>query len=178
MDIEEMRFENEFDAIFSNATLHWVKNHKRLLTGCRRALKGNGFLRFNFAGRGNCASFNAVVRAVMNGRRFAAYFKDFEWPWYMPGIAEYEGLVAEGGQFEEVEVWGENADRFFRRDELIRWIDQPSIVPFLRKVPREEKGAFRDAVVEGMLSATRRSGDSYFEAFYRINVFAKKPGGG
>ena len=38
----------------------------------------------------------------------------------------------------DVRVWGENADRFFADAEaMIRWIDQPSIVPFLACV-REE----------------------------------------
>jgi trans-aconitate 2-methyltransferase len=175
MDIRELSFEGEFDAIFSNATLHWVKDHGRLLAACRRALRGNGVFRFNFAGHGNCASFNAVVRDVMRDGRFAEYFMGFEWPWYMPEIAEYEGLVAACGGIEEVRVWGENVDRFFTRDALVRWIDQPSIVPFVRRIPQEEKDAFRDAVVEGMLSKTRRSENSYFETFRRINVFARKP---
>ena len=54
-DINELNFENEFDIIFSNAALHWIKNHEVLLDKVFRALKRGGILRFNFAGDGNCA---------------------------------------------------------------------------------------------------------------------------
>ncbi|PKP59652.1 MAG: methyltransferase type 11, partial [Candidatus Altiarchaeales archaeon HGW-Altiarchaeales-1] len=61
MDINEINFSNEFDLIFSNATLHWVKDHKKLLANCHTALKSGGIIRFNFAGDGNCSNFFAVV---------------------------------------------------------------------------------------------------------------------
>lgn len=39
MDISEMDFDNEFDVIFSNAALHWVKDHDKLLKNTYTALK-------------------------------------------------------------------------------------------------------------------------------------------
>jgi trans-aconitate methyltransferase len=74
-----------------------------------------------------------------------------------------------------VQVWGENADRFFPDAEaLIRWIDQPSLVPFLPWVPEGEKAHFRAGVVHRMLRATLRENGKYFERFRRINVLARK----
>jgi trans-aconitate methyltransferase len=65
MDIDDLDFEEEFDAVFSNATLHWVKDHRRLLKNVRRALRPGGRLRFDFAGDGNCLNFFAVIRVAM-----------------------------------------------------------------------------------------------------------------
>ena len=101
-----------FDLIVSNATLHWVKNHKRLLKNCHRALKANGRVRFNFAGDGNCQNFFRVVREAMTDNRYRKYFEKFEWPWYMPTVAEYK-TIADKSDFMEVNAWGENADRHF-----------------------------------------------------------------
>ena len=53
MDIDAIEFENEFDVIYSNAALHWVKDHHRLLKNVHKALRIGGRLRFNFAGDGN-----------------------------------------------------------------------------------------------------------------------------
>ena len=53
MDIDEIKFKDEFDVVFSNATLHWVKDHQRLLRNVSKALRTAGCLRFNFAGDGN-----------------------------------------------------------------------------------------------------------------------------
>lgn len=34
MDINAIDFENKFDVIFSNAALHWIKDHESLLKDC------------------------------------------------------------------------------------------------------------------------------------------------
>ncbi len=174
LNIEEIDFQNEFDLIFSNATLHWVKDHTRLLARCGRALKEGGLLRFNFAGDGNCAGFIRTVREVMGRKTFAEFFSGFEWPWFMPRVKEYETLLSQCGPFADGRVWEENADRLFTRDELVKWIEQPSIVPFLTRLPGKHKAAFRDEVVEGMIDLAKRGEDRYFETFRRINVKARR----
>ena len=147
LDIDDLDFENQFDVVFSNAALHWVADHQRLLQNAQRALRAGGRLRFQFAGAGNCARFFAVVREAMAQADFQRFFTGFEWPWYMPSVYEYERLVRSSG-FREVRVWGENADRFFPDAEtMVRWIDQPSLVPFLARVTEPAKASFRDFVV-------------------------------
>jgi len=84
-------------------------------------------------------------------------------------------MVREHPEFDEVRVWEENADRLFSQDELVRWIDQPSLVPFLKHIKdAAQSAAFRNEVVEGMLYATKHSEGQYFETFRRLNVFARK----
>jgi trans-aconitate methyltransferase len=174
MDIRDIGFESEFDFIFSNATLHWIKDHRKLLSDCRRALRPNGIIRFSFAGDGNCMNFNAVVKEAMDLRRFKRFFGDFEWPWFMPAQEAYRSLVSSSG-FAEFEVRTENADRYFEsEDAMVRWIDQPSLVPFLSVLPGEERPAFRDRVVRGMIEAARREDGRCFETFRRIHVRAGK----
>lgn len=173
-DINGLNFENEFDIIFSNATLHWIKDHEALLGNVLRALKTGGVLKFNFAGDGNCANFFDVVKEAMRLPQFARYFSGFAWPWYMPAVEEYELLVRDI-PFAESRVWGENADRFFAdKETMIKWIDQPSLVPFLTLVPDEHKEAFRQFVIERMIQRTCQADGRCFETFRRINVVAKK----
>jgi trans-aconitate methyltransferase len=168
-----MNFNNEFDVIFSNATLHWVKDHQRLLRRAFKALRKNGLLRFNFAADGNCSHFFKVIRKAIERDNFAAYFKEFVWPWYMPPIDEYRELVEKIGI--DVNIWGENADRYFPdTDALIGWIDQPSLVPFLVYVEDKYKSSFRDFVIEEMIKETKQDDGRCFETFRRINLLAKK----
>jgi len=174
MDIDVMDFEDEFDVIHSNATLHWVKNHQRLLRNVFRALRKGGLLRFNFAAEGNCSYFLTVVRKAMDRKEFAGYFEGFVWPWYMPSVNEYRYLI-DKSELEDVKVWGENADRFFPDTEaLIGWVDQPSLVPFLACVGEKDKAAFREYVVGDMIEQTKQDDGRYFETFRRINLFAGK----
>jgi len=175
LDINQMDFGDEFDLIFSNATLHWIKDHQGLLRKVYKALKANGTIRSNFAGDGNCSHFYKVIKEVMAEPRYAPNFKDFIWPWFMPWVEEYAQLVG-AEAFVEVKVWGENADRYFANaEEMTGWIEQPSIVPFLRCVAAEDAKPFRDEVVEKMIALTRQADGRCFETFRRIKVFAKKP---
>jgi len=175
IDIDDINFSNEFDLIFSNATLHWVKDHKKMLSNCYKALKSGGIIRFNFAGDGNCSNFFAVVKEVITYEDFQKYFAGFQWPWYMPSINEYE-LLANGSNFKDIDVWDENADRYFNNaDEMILWIDQPSLVPFSKQIDDEkDRKNFRVQVIKMMVDRTQNETGKCFETFRRINIFAGK----
>jgi len=174
LDINEIHIESAFDLIFSNATLHWIKNHTVLLNNVYKALKPGGKVRFNFAADGNCINFFSVVREVMKEESFSSYFKGFEWPWYMPTIKQYEDLLNKI-PFREFRVWYENADRYFPdASAMTGWIDQPSIVPFLKYLDDDKKKHFRDTVVNQMIRETLQADGTCFETFRRVNLFAVK----
>ncbi|MBN2288606.1 MAG: methyltransferase domain-containing protein [Candidatus Glassbacteria bacterium] len=174
MDISLIAFEEEFDLVFSNAALHWIKDHPALLSKVCRSLKPGGTVRFNFAAAGNCANFFRVVKQAMGLGPYKSSFADFEWPWYMPGVAEYRKTVKRF-PFRETRVWGENADRYFPdAGAMIAWVDQPSLVPFLKYLDGEKKDRFRATVVERMVKATLQEDGTCFETFRRINLFARK----
>jgi len=173
-DIEKIDFESEFDLVFSNAALHWVKDHRRLLANVHRSLKDRGVARFQFAGDGNCSNLIAVLQETISQKDYAGYFEDFQWPWYMPVVEQYRKLLDDAA-FGEKRLWHQSADKHFESVEaMVRWIDQPSIVPFLRDVNEKDRQRFRDAVVERMIERTRQSDGTCFETFCRINVLARK----
>jgi trans-aconitate 2-methyltransferase len=178
MDIRDLAFVDRFDLIFSNAALHWVEGHDRLLDRIQMALRPGGRLRFNFAGHGNCSSYVEVVRDAMRLPEYSALFTTFRWPYYMPSVEAYRAVMLDSG-LDGVRVWGEPADRHFPTEAaVVGWLDQPSLVPFLAALPSDARGAFRAVVVNRMLNKTRCDDGRYFETFRRINVAAtKRPGG-
>lgn len=174
MDINVIDFQNKFDIIFSNAALHWVKDHKRLLKNAFNALKTGGIILWDFAGNGNCSNFFDVIREKIQSDKYKKYFNHFEWPWYMPTKNDYTQIVADSG-FSKYSIVEVNRDRFFSgADEMIKWIDQPSIVPFINIVPDKVKIEFRDDVVRAMLERTLQPDGTCFETFRRIHVKANK----
>jgi trans-aconitate 2-methyltransferase len=173
-DINAMDFDPEFDLVFSNATLHWIKDHRTFLKKVYKCLKDRGTARFQFAADGNCSNLIKIVREVMSEGQYADAFRDFDWPWYMPTVREYRALLDEV-PFAQKKIWCTNADRYFESSEaMTRWIDQPSLVPFLGCIAGADRRRFRDVVVERMIGRTRQDDGTCFETFRRINVRARK----
>lgn len=174
MNMTDMDFKNQFDVIFSNAALHWVKDHTLLLKRAFTALKPGGMILWNFAGEGNCSDFFDILQVIIKSEPYKQYFEFFEWPWYMPSRSEYEELIKLSG-FTSASITEENADRYFSNaDEMIQWIDQPSLVPFIQYIPEEMKNIFRNEVIEASLQRTLQSDGTCFQPFRRLKVRAYK----
>jgi len=174
MDIDDLRLEDKYDLIFSNAALHWIKNHQKLYEKLSVILNENGTIRFNFAADGNCSYFFNIINQTIQKEEYRDYFKDFVWPWFMPTLDQYKKIL-DNFSFSNVKIWEENADRYFpNKEALIGWIEQPSIVPFLEYLPIDKKEPFTNEVIEKMVKATIQDDGRYFETFRRINVLVTK----
>jgi trans-aconitate methyltransferase len=65
IDAQRLPFDREFDAVFSNAALHWVRDHDAMLAGVHRALKPGGRFVAEFGGHGNIAAIQVAIRSVL-----------------------------------------------------------------------------------------------------------------
>jgi trans-aconitate methyltransferase len=62
---EQLPFAHEFDAVFSNAALHWVRNQDAMLAGVKHALKPGGRFVAEMGGHGNIAAIRVALMAVL-----------------------------------------------------------------------------------------------------------------
>ena len=76
-------FPEPFDAVFSNAVLHWVKNADGAVAVHLRALRPGGRFVAEFGGKGNIATVQAALRTVLGP------IADEQSPWYYPSVGEY-----------------------------------------------------------------------------------------
>lgn len=93
-DGHEINFNNEFDAVFSNATLHWLTEPDKVIEGVHRALKANGRFVGEFGGHGNVAAMLQAMREVFAEN---SAFGEFKSPWYFPTAKEYKRLLESSG---------------------------------------------------------------------------------
>jgi trans-aconitate methyltransferase len=94
-DAVDMRYSKEFDAVFSNATLHWIKTPKRALQSIYHSLKPGGRFVAEFGGKGNVQT---ITDAIMN--QFSEQgisYKSEQFPWYYPSIGEYTSIMEQVG---------------------------------------------------------------------------------
>lgn len=68
---EALPFEQEFDAVFSNAALHWMRDQDAVLRGVYRALKPGGRFVAECGGQGNIAAIRVALLAVLTARCLA-----------------------------------------------------------------------------------------------------------
>jgi len=92
MDATALTFDSEFDAVFSNAVLHWVRNADAAAAGIFRALKPGGRFVAELGGHTNVASISVAIRAVL-----ARHHVDVDWPWYYPSPDAYRRLLESRG---------------------------------------------------------------------------------
>jgi tetratricopeptide (TPR) repeat protein len=94
MDARELTFQEEFDAVFSNAVLHWVNEPDLAVAAIARALKPGGRFVAEFGGKGNIKTIeDALIQVVsffgVNGRALS--------PWYYPAPDEYQAVLEKYG---------------------------------------------------------------------------------
>ncbi len=140
-DARELGFEGNFDVVFSNATLHWVKDHRAVLRSVARSLKPRGRLLFQLGGRGNGEEIFAVARTMIASAAWREFFKDFQFPWSFYGPEHYEAWCSEAGlSLRRAELLPK--DMVQRGTEgLAGWI-RTTWMPYTSRLPAERREEF------------------------------------
>ncbi len=94
MDGQALTFNGDFDAVFSNAALHWMLEPKPVIAGVYRALKPGGRFVGECGGFGNIAAIRIGIRAVLALHGYKLPPKDSQ---FYPTAEEYSALLAEAG---------------------------------------------------------------------------------
>jgi len=91
---EHLAFAHEFDAVFSNAALHWMRRPDSVIAGVRRALRPGGRFVGEMGGHGCVAAIVAALTVGLARRGIDASACN---PWYFPTVEDYAArLTAQG----------------------------------------------------------------------------------
>ena len=91
---EALAFGPEFDAVFSNAALHWMLDGEAVAAGVYRALKPGGRFVGEMGGQGNVATLRAGIRAELVARGYPVPANDPQW---YPAPDEFAAIYAQAG---------------------------------------------------------------------------------
>lgn len=147
-DARDFQVDTPVDAVFSNATLHWVRPPEPAIACIYRALKSGGRFVAELGGKGN---IETLVSALYEGLRAVGYAAPEKLnPWYFPSLGEYARLLEQAG-FRV--AFAAHFDRPTRLDNgaggLRQWLEMFA-GPFLDVVAPER----RDEVIERVERAT------------------------
>ncbi|MEX0922955.1 MAG: methyltransferase domain-containing protein [Rhodovibrionaceae bacterium] len=166
---EDLRFSAEFDAVFSNAALHWMLRPDLVIDGVWRALKPGGRFVAEMGGAGNVQSIRAALIAALDRR---GYDGQDAVPWYFPSPQEYRGkLEKQGFAVPYIEL-----------------IPRPTPLPgdisgwlatfgesFVNRLPEEERPALIAEVTEVLATNLRDAEGNWTADYVRLRFRAEKP---
>ncbi len=88
-DFQEIDYNSEFDLIFSNAALHWIKDHRNILKRIQKSLKPDGRILFQMGGKGNAQKILDLADQIIAEDRWNNYFQGFTFPYGFYGPKKY-----------------------------------------------------------------------------------------
>ncbi len=166
MDAHHLTFKNEFEAVFSNAALHWMKQPEQVIVSVKRALKPKGRFVGEFGGYGNIQSILDALRITLEERGISL---DDVTPWYFPTPDEYKALLEKEG---------------FRVD-YVELIPRPTPLPtdilgwltvfagdFTKLLPNNERETFLTRVMTLLSPKLQKEDGSWFVDYVRLRFAA------
>jgi len=94
VDGTRLAFDTAFDAVFSNAALHWMRDPDAVIAGVWRALRPGGRFVAECGGAGNVASVRGALAVALRRRGIDAEAAN---PWYFPPAEEYRARLEARG---------------------------------------------------------------------------------
>lgn len=94
LDGEQLDFFEQFDAVFSNAALHWILRPQSVVQGVWRALKPGGRFVGEFGGHGNVATVIGAFHEVFADQPALGKLRNL---WYFPTTEAYRGILVDAG---------------------------------------------------------------------------------
>jgi trans-aconitate 2-methyltransferase len=164
-DLLELQLAEPVDAVFSNATFHWILEHERLFARLHAALKPGGRLEAQCGGEGNVAEWERAVGAIMGDERFVAYFRGMPSTWNFASVGDTQARLERTG-FEVRRVWLER--KSYTPDEPREFVRVVGLAKHLDRLPDDLHDEFVGAVLGSMVRPLTLE-------YVRLNISATRP---
>ncbi|MEG8948003.1 methyltransferase domain-containing protein [Rosettibacter firmus] len=149
-DARNLSFEYEFDIIFSNATLHWIKDHLPVLQGFKNILKNSGRILLQMGGKGNAQDLINVLDEIIKEEKWKSYFENFTFPYGFFDINDYEKFLNKAGLLpKRIELLPK--DMIHKGEEKFKLWIKTTWLPYTQQIPESKREMFIDEVVKSYI---------------------------
>ncbi len=165
------RSDEPFDAVFSNAALHWMPQAEQTAHSIWLALKPGGRFAAEFGGSGNVDTITTAIEHVLEKYGHDPAGRN---PWYFPKLGEYASLLEQTG-FRVSFAWHFNRPTPLKGSSGMRdWLDMFSDDFFFDINALEEKEAIYQEIIT-MVKPDLYRNDEWFADYKRLRILAVKP---
>ena len=169
-DATKLHYSNEFDAIFSNATLHWITTPQLAIDCLYRALKSGGRFVAEFGGIGNVAHITTALIDEM--KKAGVAYDEAQFPWYFPSIGAYTALLEAAGFHVSFAQHFDRPTKLDGEDGLRNWFTMFS-ASFFENVDAAQKERIYAAAIERLRPLLVHD-NIWYADYKRIRIIAEK----
>jgi trans-aconitate 2-methyltransferase len=175
MDAAALGFDAEFDIAFSNAALHWIRDHQPVLAGMARALKPGGHFLLQMGGQGNAAGILSALGTLRQKEEWGRHFEGFEFPYGFYSETEYRPwLEAAGLEAERIELIPKDMIQDGRKG-LMGWV-RTTWLPYTDQVPADQRENFVEDIADTYLAEHPLDDEGQAHvAMVRLEVQGRRP---
>ena len=166
-DGHSLHFNREFDAVFSNAALHWMQDPQAVIAGVRRALKPGGRFVGEFGGYGNVAAIVTAIESSLSSRDIVV-----DCPWFFPQSENYRHLLEAGGFAVEYMA---TFPRFTALPGNVGGWLETFAQPYLSALPITERPGFISEIIETLRPRLCDVNGTWHADYIRLRFVATKP---
>ncbi len=170
-DGQALDFDGEFDAVFSNAALHWMLDRDAVAAGVFRALRPGGRFVGEMGGEGNVTTLRAGIREELTARGYPVPAEDPQW---YPSVAAFTGVYRKAG-FADIDA------RLIPRPTPLLTGVTGWLTTFRAgfmdqaQVPDADQPAVAQAVEERLAPRLRQPDGSWIADYVRLRFSMRKP---
>jgi len=147
MDVRSIVCERQYNVVFSNAALHWVRDHTRVLDGIRKVLNPGGKILLQFGGYGNAGAVMDLMDTFIEAEGYQRYFRDFVFPYYFPQPDAYTQLLHDAG-LNGIHATAIPKKMLHKDRESFRGWFRTTWFPYINRIPQEKQQHFIEAFVD------------------------------
>jgi trans-aconitate methyltransferase len=149
-DARSLPFRDGFNAVFSNAVLHWVRDHRPVLSGIFGSAKRGARITLSMGGRGNAGGIVAVLDDMLLAPEWRAYFDGFTMPYGFHGPEEYQAWLRDAGLTSRRADLIDKDMTYADRAGLEGWV-RTTWLPYTQRVPSQRRDEFVVRLVDRYL---------------------------
>lgn len=120
-DANNIDLDTQFQGVFSNAVLHWIKTPDRVLKSVHNVLCDGGRFVVEFGGKDNCKTIIDAMLEAMESKGLP--YGESGLPWYFPSIGEYTSLMEQEGFYVSYAIHYQRPTKLMHKEAGMRnWI--------------------------------------------------------
>ncbi|HVI45973.1 MAG TPA: methyltransferase domain-containing protein [Chitinophaga sp.] len=159
----------QYDAIFSNATLHWVREKEKAIERMHVHLKPGGRLVAEFGGKGNVQHITSAVKRAMQQRGY-----DCPDVWYFPSPAEYATLLEKAGfRIDRIHFFDRPTKLEDPTTGISTWLNMFGHLFFIN-IPENDRTSIIEQVQQELTPVLTKEDGNLYADYVRLRVSAVK----